>query len=138
MTEYTRYRSLVEERAGRCCEYCLSPLNFSPDSFSIEHIIPRAKGGSDHPDNLALACQGCNNHKFTATTAFDPITGQKVPLYHPRQDIWELHFRWDESFTHLVGISAIGRASIERMVLNRPGLVNLRRVLVAADEHPPR
>jgi 5-methylcytosine-specific restriction endonuclease McrA len=50
----------VAERADFLCEYCFSPRRFSPDSFSIEHIQPKSKSGSDDLDNLALACQGCN------------------------------------------------------------------------------
>jgi 5-methylcytosine-specific restriction endonuclease McrA len=88
----------VARRAFSCCEYCLSQLELSHDDFSIEHIQPKSAGGTDSLDNLALSCQGCNNRKYIATTATDPITGQVVPLYHPRQDRWEAHFCWDEDF----------------------------------------
>ena len=30
---------------------------------TLEHIWPRSKGGSDHPDNLAIACSRCNSQK---------------------------------------------------------------------------
>lgn len=32
----------------------------------------------------------------------------------------------------------IGRATVDALCLNRQALVNLRRVLVAAGEHPPQ
>lgn len=51
-------RRLVLTRAGGCCEYCLSQLRYASDSFSVEHIIPRSRGGTDAEFNLALACQG--------------------------------------------------------------------------------
>lgn len=45
-------------------------------------------------NNLALARQGCNNHKYDRTTGRDPTSGQVVRLYHPRQDRWLEHFAW--------------------------------------------
>lgn len=88
-------------------------------------------------DNLALACQGCNNRKYTSVEAIDPVSGQMVPLYHPRQDQWEEHFGWNEDFSLIVGLTATGRATIEKLQINREGVVNLRRVLHFVDEHPP-
>jgi hypothetical protein len=52
-----------------------------------------------------------------------------VPLYHPRQHSWSDHFAWNEDATIMLGRTPIGRATIERLRLNRPGVVNLRRVL---------
>ena len=83
----------VAECAGGCCEYCRSQARFSSDSFSIEHIAPRARGGTSDPTNLALSCQGCNNRKFTATDAIDPSTGELAPLYNPARAPLERAFR---------------------------------------------
>lgn len=129
-------RQQVVERARHCCEHCQSQLTYSADSFSVEHIVPRSKGGSDNLFNLALACQRCNNAKFVATEATDPLTGQVAPLFHPRNDEWASHFRWSHDLLRLQGISPTGRATIERLRLNREGVVNLRRVLRDAGEHP--
>jgi 5-methylcytosine-specific restriction endonuclease McrA len=57
-----------------CCEYCLSQANYSPITFSIEHIIPLVKSGLTSEENLALACQTCNNSKYSHTTGVDPAT----------------------------------------------------------------
>lgn len=86
---------------------------------------------------MALACQGCNNHKYNKTEAIDPITGEIAPLYHPRQQKWSDHFSWNEDFSLIIGITTIGRVTVETLQLNREGLVNLRRVLYMANEHPP-
>jgi HNH endonuclease len=126
----------VRERAKHCCEYCLTQAQYSGESFSIEHIIPRIKGGLSVLLNLAFSCQRCNNHKYVATTAVDPASGSLVTLYNPRTDIWVEHFEWREYFTEIIGISPSGRATVNRLQLNREGLVNLRRVLVDAGLHP--
>jgi hypothetical protein len=135
MTKATK--KAVQERAKHCCEYCLSQSNFSADTFVIEHLIPLVKGGTNDLKNLALSCQRCNNHKFTATRAIDTVTGLIIPLYHPRIDVWEQHFQWSDDFTELLGISPIGRATVERLQLNRQGLINLRQVFVQVGLHPP-
>jgi 5-methylcytosine-specific restriction endonuclease McrA len=130
-------KQAVLERAHGCCEYCKSQARFATQSFSIEHIIPRQLGGETTLDNLALACQGCNNHKYTKTEARDPVSDNVVPLYHPRQQRWHDHFAWNDDFTLVIGLTPIGRATLKALQLNREELVNLRRVLYAMGEHPP-
>src|SRR5438874_285463 len=92
-------RQHVEGRARGCCEYCFSQRRFSSAPFSVEHIVPRSRGGKTEPGNLALACQGCNNHKYAHVAAVDPISGEEVSLYHPRTDIWSEHFAWNNDYT---------------------------------------
>ena len=134
---WSALKQAVAERANYCCEYCRCQAQFSMDSFSVEHIIPRSRSGETCLDNLALACQGCNNHKYTSTHAFDPVSGVEVALYHPRQQHWEDHFIWDESVTLMIGLTATGRATVEKLRLNRLGVVNLRQILFALGKHPP-
>jgi hypothetical protein len=133
-----KQKEAIARRAGECCEYCRSQARFSPDPFSIEHIRPRSKGGTDEDDNLALACQGCNNRKYTHVEARDPVSGNLVSLYDPRRQRWADHFSWNEDFTLVIGLTATGRATVERLQLNREGVVNLRRVLCTIEQHPPR
>ena len=132
-----RQKTEIADRADRCYEYCRSQEPFSPDPFVVEHIVPRSRGGSDELSNLAFACQGCNGHKHTSTEAADPLTGRLAPLFHPRRDEWARHFVWSGDTRRIIGVTPTGRATVERLRLNRPGLVNLRRVLRAQGEHPP-
>jgi hypothetical protein len=125
----SRQKEQVKQRALDCCEYCWSQEAYSPDTFSVEHITPRAKGGRN-------ACQGCNNRKFVSTEALDPLTGEMVPLYHPRRDHWSEHFVWDEDYTIIIGLTPTGRATVEKLELNRKGVVNLRRLLHEQGLHP--
>lgn len=130
-------KRLVRERASGCCEYCRSLEAFCPEPFSVEHIHPRSKGGETVAENLALSCQGCNNYKYVKTEARDPLTDEMVRLYHPRRDRWYEHFAWHEDYSLVMGLTAVGRTTIAALRLNRPNLVNLRKVLYQAQIHPP-
>lgn len=130
-------RLIVEERAKGRCEYCQSPRSRTPDDYSVEHIMPRSRAGTDDLDNLAWSCQACNNRKHTAIQATDPQTGSPAPLYHPRLHSWGEHFRWSDDWLILIGQTPTGRATIARLDLNRDNVVSLREVLVPAGIHPP-
>jgi hypothetical protein len=130
-------KKAVAKRANQCCEYCRSQLRFAMQPFSIEHIIPKSQGGETNLDNLALSCQGCNNHKYNKTEGVEKISGDVVSLYHPRQHQWKTHFAWNDDFSLVIGLTPIGRVTVETLRLNRTGVVNLRRVLYSIGEHPP-
>ena len=66
----------VRERAGHRCEYCLSHQDYVMGRLQIDHIQPVAKGGSDDAENLCLACELYNQHKWTQTHGIDPETGE--------------------------------------------------------------
>jgi 5-methylcytosine-specific restriction endonuclease McrA len=127
-----RLQRLVSEHAHSCCEYCISQEAYSSDPFSTEHIVPEILGGDSAEDNLASACQGCNNFKYTKTTGIDPVILQEVPLFHPRRDVWEEHFAWSRDLTEMIGLTPTGRATIVELRLNRENVVNLRQVLIPA------
>ncbi len=133
----TKLRKLVANRANCCCEYCRSQTQFSIYPFSIDHIIPLSKGGESSLENLAYACQGCNNHKYNKTAELDPVSNKLVPLYNPRRQQWYDHFGWNYDFTIIIGTTPIGRATVELLRLNRESLINLRKILYKAGEHPP-
>lgn len=130
-------RKLVIERARGCCEYCFSQMSYSSHTFALEHILPKKRGGKTVANNLALSCQGCNDHKHTKIKAGDPLTGKLASLFHPRRQIWSEHFTWSADYMEVIGLTPTGRATIIALRLNREEVVNLRRVLLAFGEHPP-
>lgn len=127
----------IIERADRRCEYCQSHMDYSPQSFDIEHILPVALGGQTSLDNLALACGGCNSHKHTKVEALDLVDQIVVPLYNPRKHSWYDHFVWSADCLQAIGTTAIGRATVETLNLNRLGLMNIRTLLLMVGLHPP-
>jgi 5-methylcytosine-specific restriction endonuclease McrA len=134
----TALRRQVRVRARGLCEYCRCPDLFTSASFHCEHMTPREAGGETTLDDLAWACPWCNTHKYTKTRASDPQTGRIVPLFNPRRQRWERHFAWGEEFIVIPGRTAIGRATVAALHLNRPELLNLRGILRTAGERPPR
>lgn len=139
MSEYVSktLKHVVGERAKNCCEYCLSQAEFATQSFAIDHISPTSLGGETHLDNLALACAGCNGYKSDKISAVDPVSRATVSLYNPRQHTWNEHFCWDKNYQQMLGLTPVGRATVEFLRLNRQPLKNLRRVLYTSGEHPP-
>ena len=126
-------RSMVRRRAGDVCEYCRLPQAASRIvRFHVEHIIARQHGGESEPDNLALACSCCNFHKGPNIAGFDPESGQLVPLFHPRQHRWSEHFAWDG--TVVVGLTPIGRATVELLAMNEWDRVEVRENLQSLGE----
>jgi 5-methylcytosine-specific restriction endonuclease McrA len=50
---------LYEDQGGHCA-YCGIGLC---GEYHVDHMVPLTKGGSNWPDNLALACPTCNHSK---------------------------------------------------------------------------
>jgi len=126
-----RLRSEVVARAAGCCEYCLLPVEGQITWFPIDHVTPRSRGGETTSSNLAMAYPRCNAHKWAADSAVDPETRETVPLYDPRRQAWKEHFTWSRSADfEIEGRTPCGRATIERLKMNDPGIVEIRRVLV--------
>jgi hypothetical protein len=59
-------------------------------------------------------------------------------LFHPRRERWQEHFGWNTEYTHVIGLTPTGRATVAALQLNRPAVVNIREVLYAAGKHPPQ
>ena len=101
-------KRIVANSAKRLCEYCHSQEQYSPSAFSVEHIVPTSLGGHGKADNLALSCQECNNHKYTAISARDPLSGEIVSLFSPRSKLLERSLRVERRFY------SIARADADR------------------------
>ncbi len=48
---------------GAFCQGCGRDYNFDPRVLEVDHIRPKADGGSDAYDNLTLLCPPCNRIK---------------------------------------------------------------------------
>jgi 5-methylcytosine-specific restriction endonuclease McrA len=56
-------RKNILRRDGFRCQYCGSLHS----QLTVDHIIPKSRGGLDQWENLTAACVGCNNKKGNRT-----------------------------------------------------------------------
>ncbi len=125
---------LVHQRAANRCEYCQTAQRAIGQAMHVEHIQP---GNDDALANLCLACANCNLSKALATSAIDPVTAETVALFNPRTQIWSAHFEWVQDGAMIQGLTPTGRATIVRLRMNRPRIVEARSVWILAGIHPP-
>jgi hypothetical protein len=131
-----RRQSLLQKAQFRC-GYCLTQEVVSGISLTVEHLVPKSSGGTDDEENLWISCRLCNEAKGIQRTGVDPTTQQHVPLFNPRTEIWLAHFAWDEDGTHILGLTEIGRATVNALSLNSELRVRSRALWVEAGYHPP-
>ena len=125
----------VHERAAYHCEYCQTPQRIIGQAMHVEHINP---DGGDDLDNLCLACPTCNLSKAKATSAPDPETSEMTALFNPRKQAWLDHFQWVENGTIVQGLTPTGRATVARLRMNLPRLIEARSIWVYSGVHPPK
>jgi hypothetical protein len=130
-------RERVRQADRLRCAYCGTSEQISGIPLTIDHILPTSKGGPTCFENLCLACWSCNEFKTNRTEAEDPITGENVPLFHPRKQQWSDHFRWSMDGTRVEGLTQAGRATVIVLRMNREAIVSARRRWVMVGWHPP-
>lgn len=130
-------RSLVAKQSQYRCAYCQSQQKVIGVALTIDHILPESLGGEDELENLCLSCWDCNLIKGNRISGIDPETSNTVRLYHPNKQKWHDHFAWSSDGAYVLGLTAVGRATLTQLKLNRPQLVESRRYWVMAEWHPP-
>ncbi|MDX2078138.1 MAG: HNH endonuclease [bacterium] len=130
-------RQQVFLRAKRRCEYCQAQKAIII-TLEIDHIMPVSLGGKTDSDNLCVACRPCNANKKDVIRAIDPQTNTLQRLFNPRTQIWYSNFQWDETGTIMIGLTPIGRATIEQLQMNDVDMVGARKIWVETGLHPPK
>jgi len=60
------------------CQYC--GRRCSSDHLSVDHVLPRSRGGSTTWENCVLACVGCNARKADRTVKEAGLRLLRVPV----------------------------------------------------------
>lgn len=70
-TAWDKLRKEILARDRYLCQSCLA--NGKPRQANhVDHKTPKAKGGTDHPDNLQALCQECHGAKTIAENGGKP------------------------------------------------------------------
>jgi 5-methylcytosine-specific restriction endonuclease McrA len=67
-------RTMIYKRDGHKCQYC-----GSTKELTIDHIIPRSRGGEDTWENLVVACMPCNSRKGDKLLEDTNLVLQTIP-----------------------------------------------------------
>jgi 5-methylcytosine-specific restriction endonuclease McrA len=82
-------KNIIKRDNGRC-QYCGSPHK----PLTVDHVLPKNRGGEDSWENLACACVSCNNRKGNRTPE-----EAKMPLIRKPQRPTHIFF-----MQHFVGV----------------------------------
>ena len=135
-TKSQRHR--IADAAHNRCGYCLLQEVVSGIPLTIEHLQPRAQGGSNEDNNLWLSCRLCNERKGTLVQVVDPDTAELVSIFNPRTQQCGDHFAWSADGTVMIAKTASGRATISALALNDELRVRARAIWVKSGWHPPK
>jgi len=61
--EVSLTRKNILLRDNNSCQYC----NYRGSDLSIDHVLPRSRGGTDNWENVTTACLRCNVQKGNRT-----------------------------------------------------------------------
>jgi 5-methylcytosine-specific restriction endonuclease McrA len=81
-------RAMIYKRDKNSCQYCGSTRN-----LTIDHVVPRCRGGDDSWENLVVACSPCNTRKGNS---FLEHIGMRL-LKRPRAPFNKMQFILDNS-----------------------------------------
>jgi hypothetical protein len=124
------YYSEIAERANHRCEYCHAPELVFNFPFEVEHIIPLFRQGTNEESNLALACRACNLRKGISVSGIDSDSNIEVQFFHPRQNLWSEHFQIDMQAGMVMGITAVGKVTVENLKMNSAAQVAARNLWI--------
>lgn len=153
-----RTRFEVLRRDGHACQYCGQA---APNvTLHVDHVIPKALGGSDNPDNLVAACRDCNAGKASTRPDEDWVAQVSEKSERHREQLayeglryvaastrvranYELYEAFHEAFSaswELAGFSIheIGKASMFRWwLMGMPEMFMIEIVEDMGDHRTP-
>lgn len=76
------------------CYYCKCEWSLNPRLVpTIDHVLPKARGGTNSPDNLVLACHVCNGKKGVL------LVEEFLPVMHNRAELKRVTRKIERSLT---------------------------------------
>lgn len=124
-------RTAVRRTYVQQCGYCTVRESEAGTELEIDHFQPRSAGGSDDLDNLVYCCTTCNRLKGDLWHGADGMSTTRR-LLHPKRDDLTQHFR-EDSNNLIMPLTETAAFHLDRLRLNRPPLVALRRARTAVE-----
>ena len=92
-------RKNILTRDDHQCQYCGN--HFRESDLTIDHVIPRSKGGKNEWDNVAAACRSCNQRKSNYLLENSPVSlirKPKKPSYRSliKKRVGDANSKWKE------------------------------------------
>lgn len=106
---FSRHSLLLRDNFS--CQYCHDELSLG--QMTIDHVIPKVRGGTTRWDNVVSACCSCNSlkgHRTTIRPNVMPIkpthgallnNARKLPIIIPDES-WVPYIGWDEQLIKIV------------------------------------
>ena len=77
-------RTNVIWRDKNQCQYCCK--HFKPEELTLDHVLPKSRGGKNTWHNLVAACKKCNQKKGSRTTHESGMHPRRPP-YRPKSNV---------------------------------------------------
>lgn len=105
-------RKEVFIRDSYTCQYC----GIRTRDLTLDHVVPRSKGGPHTWENLVSACRGCNHRKGGKSVAESRMRLARSPR-EPKSNIYQMVYRYmengplDEWLIYLPGLQSVSAPS---------------------------
>lgn len=116
-------RQQARQRANYACEYCGISETGTGGLLTLDHYIPKSKGGEDTLENLVYACFRCNQYK----SDYWSQNPEQPQLWNPRLEPAESHFL-ELADGALYPFTPSGISTIRILRLNRAELRDYRNL----------
>jgi len=141
VAKYRDFKPYLRNEADHKCIYCATKESYlgGSDSFHVEHFRPKSIDEFKHLikeyTNLFYACAICNRFKSNDWPS-EPNEEFNIPFYiDPNLYDYNRFFTITENYT-VEGKNVSASYLIERINLNRPQLINVRRETILRAAFP--
>lgn len=90
-------KEFVLMKSGGRCSHCGKKLSVS-DDFTIEHIIPLSKGGTNQHQNIVALCNACNQEK--ANNIVSPLDYYRYLRGEYMEDVLNMYAEYNDEFSY--------------------------------------
>lgn len=104
---FTRNNIFIRDKWS--CQYCHT--QFKNSELTLDHVIPKSKGGKTTWENIVTACKKCNHSKGNKTHIlpkkmpskpnFYQLYNNKNFMIHIRYEIWLKYLNWPEEYVQM-------------------------------------